>query len=91
MKGKCRWPEANLETGVIFAGPATAAQLHVDGAVSKAVQLTQEALPSAAQLVDWIHRARDLGCKGVAIYCRPANFTAPRIDLRSGCPDVCRR
>jgi ribonucleoside-diphosphate reductase alpha chain len=47
-------------------------QRHVDGAVSKTVQLAPEA--TAEQVAAWIPLARALGCKGVAFYrgARPA-------------------
>jgi len=41
-------------------------QQHVDGAVSKTVQLAPDA--TADQVVEWIQRARALGCKGAAFY-----------------------
>lgn len=41
-------------------------QAHVDGAVSKTVHLPPEV--SVARVAELIHRARSLGCKGVAFW-----------------------
>ncbi len=63
-----------------------AAQRCVDGAVSKTVQLDTANAPTPAALATWIQRARDLGCKGVAFYCRAETTATARIDLRTACP-----
>jgi len=63
-----------------------AAQLCVDGAVSKTVHLDSQIPPTPAALMRWIQRARHLGCKGVAFYCRPPETVPTRIDLRAACP-----
>ena len=63
-----------------------AAQLCVDGAVSKTVHLDTRVPPTSAALERWIQKARHLGCKGVAFYCRPPKTLPTRIDLRAVCP-----
>ncbi|MBW2267413.1 MAG: ribonucleoside-diphosphate reductase, adenosylcobalamin-dependent [Deltaproteobacteria bacterium] len=65
-------------------------QRWVDGAVSKTVHLDGEASPTATQVVDWIQRARSLGCKGVAFYRRRGESAPARIDLRAACRHSCR-
>lgn len=65
------------------------AQRHVDGAVSKTVQLDPRASPSPDAVVDWIQKARSLGCKGVAFYCGHRESGSTRIDLRSTCRVSC--
>jgi ribonucleoside-diphosphate reductase alpha chain len=52
-------PEAQLALQARF-------QAHVDGGVSKTVHLPVQA--SSARIVELIHRARGLGCKGVAFW-----------------------
>lgn len=66
-------------------GMQVSAQRSVDGAISKTVQLDAAAPPTPAALAKWVQCARELGCKGVAFYCR-AETTAARIDLRAACP-----
>ncbi len=63
-----------------------AAQRHVDGAVSKTVQLDPEAGATPAAIVAWIRLARRLDCKGVAFYRPRQTAGSARIDLRSACP-----
>lgn len=63
-----------------------AAQSGVDGGVSKTVHLDPSRPPTPEQLVAWIQRARELGCKGVAFYRRPEHAEPARIDLRGPCP-----
>jgi ribonucleoside-diphosphate reductase alpha chain len=66
------------------------AQRRVDGAVSKTVHLDSANSPTPTALVGWIQRARDLGCKGVAFYCRTEATATARIDLRAACPSCSR-
>jgi ribonucleoside-diphosphate reductase alpha chain len=67
------------------------AQRNVDGAVSKTVRLDAAAGVTPLQLVEWIQRARELGCKGAAFYRRnrPKGRTPTPIDLRAACPAWC--
>ncbi|MEN8182091.1 MAG: adenosylcobalamin-dependent ribonucleoside-diphosphate reductase [Myxococcota bacterium] len=63
-----------------------AAQRFVDGAVSKTVHLDAARRPSPEELTAWTQRARELGCKGTAFFCRSADTAPLRIDLRLPCP-----
>jgi ribonucleoside-diphosphate reductase alpha chain len=62
-----------------------ATQRYVDGAVSKTIHLGPEARPTPAAVVEWIHQARELGCKGAAFYRRPDTREPAKIDLCSPC------
>jgi ribonucleotide reductase alpha subunit len=64
-------------------------QRYVDGAVSKTVHLDPETRPTSAAIAAWIHRARDLGCKGAAFFCHHTATTPERIDLRAPCSHAC--
>lgn len=66
-----------------------AAQRCVDGAVAKTVHLDPANPPGPEELVASIQRARELGCKGVAFYCRPRGMGAMSVDLRAACPVAC--
>jgi ribonucleotide reductase alpha subunit len=66
-----------------------AVQRHVDGAVSKTVQLDPEMRPTPAALVAWIQLARKLDCKGAAFYRRTGAAGTTRIDLRTARPGCC--
>ena len=50
-------------------------QAHVDGAVSKTVHLSEEV--QVGEIVSLIHRARELGCKGVAFWRHVAGGPTP--------------
>jgi ribonucleoside-diphosphate reductase alpha chain len=50
-------------------------QWRVDGAVSKTVHLAPDVSPD--RIVEWIHLARQLGCKGIAFYRAPLTEAAP--------------
>jgi ribonucleoside-diphosphate reductase alpha chain len=66
-----------------------AVQRHVDGAVSKTVQLDPAIRPTPAALVAWIQLARKLDCKGAAFYCPRETAGTARIDLRAACSSGC--
>ncbi|HXV36858.1 MAG TPA: ribonucleotide reductase N-terminal alpha domain-containing protein, partial [Myxococcota bacterium] len=62
-----------------------ALQRHVDGAVSKTVQLDPARAAAPDALVGWIQLARELGCKGAAFYCDTGASRSAQIDLRAAC------
>jgi ribonucleoside-diphosphate reductase alpha chain len=63
-------PEAQLSLQARF-------QAHVDGSVSKTIHLPPDA--SAGDIIGLIHRAHELGCKGVAFWRATAAASPPSV------------